>query len=59
MLTQFVLPNGHEVYGILMEYVPAPSLKTGVARTLPREQQAQLVRGSLQAYTNKSCQMKP
>ena len=41
---QFVLPDGHEVYGVLMEYVAAPSLGTGVARSLSREQQLGLVR---------------
>ena len=44
MLRQFVLPDGHEVFGVLMEYVAAPSLGTGVARSLSREQQLGLVR---------------
>ena len=43
MLQQFVLPDGHEVYGVLMEYVAAPSLGTGVAKSLSREQQLGLV----------------
>jgi len=45
----FTLPDGHQLYGILMEFVPAESLSTGVAKALSMPQQEQLVRSTRHA----------
>ncbi|KAJ3510337.1 hypothetical protein NLJ89_g4736 [Agrocybe chaxingu] len=39
----FTLPNGFQVYGILLEYVPAPSLDSDKIRNLPPSSRVQLV----------------
>ncbi|KZT28358.1 hypothetical protein NEOLEDRAFT_1129754 [Neolentinus lepideus HHB14362 ss-1] len=40
---KFILPTGHEVYGILMEYIPAMPLGQGYAIELNTKQQVELV----------------
>lgn len=42
-LLQFTFPGNHELYGVLMEYVPVPTLESGIAGTLPKDQQIELV----------------
>ncbi|TFK71472.1 hypothetical protein BDN72DRAFT_958036 [Pluteus cervinus] len=43
---QFVLPNGHRLFGMLMEYIPAPSILGGIAKSLTVKQQHQLVKSA-------------
>ncbi|KAK7678313.1 hypothetical protein QCA50_018661 [Cerrena zonata] len=51
----FTLPNGHEVYGILMEYIPAPSLKSRIGQRLSKEHQVQLVQSLRHAVRVMQC----
>lgn len=46
---QFTLPDGHQVYGLLMELVESEPLNTGIAKRLSTEQQIAFV-GSISAY---------
>ncbi|TFK52177.1 hypothetical protein OE88DRAFT_1368248 [Heliocybe sulcata] len=43
---KFTLPNGHEIYGVIMEYVSGTSLGSKDMNALTAQQQVQLVRSA-------------
>jgi len=49
------LPNNHELFGILMEFVPAQALSTGIADTLSPGSQIQLIQSIRHAVRALQC----